>query len=141
MKKFLLVFFGFGVVALLALERLGTGSMNPGIHARGPVKDMAASAIPFKGSKPHPLDGKLRIYLSVDDQTHTDIHQTSLAATPTTKMEWIPGATPPSFRVVDSQGTRMVWQVEGGKAVCVQGQEFLAPDPYVENASPHLPGN
>lgn len=91
-----------------------------------------AFGLPFKGSSPHPLDGKLRVFLSDRSSTFTDAHQTSLPVTDQTRLEWVANATPPTFCIRDQEGTRMVWRVEGQTAVCVQGQEFLAPDPYAE---------
>lgn len=103
------------------------------IPVRSPSGKLTAYLLPFKGQSAHPLDGMVRVFVG-DDKTITDKHQTNLPMTRETRVEWIADATPPAFRILDQLGTRMVWQVEGHKAVCVKGQEFMAPDPYAAEA-------
>jgi len=109
--------------------------MNARLGAVSPSGQFIVFGLPFQGRKPHPLDGKLRIFLGNPQLSSTDKHQTSLPVTFRTHLDWVPAATPPTFRIWDEHGTRMLWQVEDRKAVCVQGREFLAPDPYADEVS------
>ena len=107
------------------------------LRAVSPAGDFVAFALPFQGSASHPLDGKMRVYLRDRGSTFLDKHQTNLPIRHNTHLAWIPGAVPPTFQIGDQLGTRMIWQVQGQKAVCVKGKEFLAPDPYQKEGSPN----
>ncbi len=91
--------------------------------------------LPFKGRNVHPLDGKLRL-LVFGPNLVNDKHQTTLPVSRHTHLGWVPDATHPKFRVWDQEGTRMIWRIEGQNVVCIQGREFLAPDPYATEAAP-----
>jgi hypothetical protein len=111
-------------------------AMDGGRHAVSPCKKFSASLLPFRGQDPHPLDGAVRVFLSNREQTFTDKHQTSLPYTSSTTLDWVPNATPLTFQIGNRRGTQMLWRIEGQKAICLQGWEFLVPDPYSEKDSP-----
>ena len=132
-KKLLFIFLCIGlVVGVGGVVAVVSLSKNDHLRADAPSGEMMALGLPFKGSSPHPLDGKLRVFLMDHSQTFMDKHQTSLPVTLQMRLEWVTDATVPTFCIRDQEGTRMVWRVEGQTAVCVQGQEVLAPDPYAE---------
>jgi hypothetical protein len=111
-----------GVIVLVP----GRGTLNAQRRARSPSGGLMAFALPFKGVSPEAAHGRLVIYLSTGGSV-IDRHMTRLKGTRRTRLEWIAGASPESFRVFDEHGTRMVWQVEGRRAVCVEGMELLLP--------------
>ena len=104
----------------------GRGKLNAQRRARSPGGEFMAFALPLKGANSKWSKGGLVIYLAAGGSV-IDKHPTSLRGTWGTRLEWIPAASPESFRVWDEQGTRMVWRVEGRRAVCVEGMEFLLP--------------
>ena len=105
----------------------GRGELNARRRARSPGGEFMAFALPFKGGTSQRGDGGLVIYLAAGGSV-IDKHPTSLRGTWGTRLEWIAGASPQSFRIWDEKGTRMIWRVEGRRAVCVEGVEFLLPE-------------
>jgi hypothetical protein len=121
---------GVLVLAMVVLAIVfvpGRGELNARRRARSPGGEFMAIALPFSGPGSQGRDGGLVIYLAAGGRV-IDKHRTSLQATRRTRLEWIAGASPESFRVWDEQGTRMVWRVDGWRAVCVEGVEFLLPE-------------
>jgi hypothetical protein len=123
--------FWLGVLVLAMLVGVivflrGRAALNSQRLARSPAGDFTAFALPFKGPGLQSAEGGLVVYLSADGSV-IDKHQTSLQATRRTRLEWIPAASPQSFRIWDEHGTQMIWRVEGRRVVCVEGMEFLPP--------------
>ena len=139
MKRVVLILLGVGLLAGASIFIFPScfirSALNAQLRDRSPYTEFFALALPFKGRNPHPLDGKLRLFIG-EDTTIQERYQTTLPVSCRTYLEWLPNATPPTFRIRDQHGTRMVWRMEGRKAVCVEGQEFLTSDPYAVQDAP-----
>jgi hypothetical protein len=134
---FLLLFIGVLTAVVTFVHReisVQVGALEAQYEKESPDKQFFANFLRFQGRKPHRLDGSVRLYVrgAREGTFAGEKHQTSLPVTRRTRLEWIADAKPPSFRIFDGHGTRMVWRIERDGAVCVEGQEFLAPDPYLE---------
>ncbi|MES2570268.1 MAG: hypothetical protein V4710_09475 [Verrucomicrobiota bacterium] len=126
MKRVFLIFAGL----LLFVAIVGTFSrdmMKILPRAQSASGEFLASVLPFQGRNPHPLDGKLRLFVN-NNKDFDKKYQTTLPLSSHTHLEW--SEEPLTLHLRDEHGTRMIWRVKGRKLVCMQGEEFLAPDPY-----------
>jgi len=118
--------FGLAILVGVIVFVPGRGKLNAQRRARSPGGEFMAFALPYKGASSQWSEGGLVIYLAAGGRV-IDKHPTSLRGTWGTRLEWIAAASPESFRIWDEKGTRMIWRMEGRRAVCVEGKEFLLP--------------
>jgi hypothetical protein len=78
----------------------------------------------FEGSKKHPLDGTLRLYIGPYKR------QTNIPFGRDLDITWMPGQTTETFLIRSNRSALMVWEVKDGNPVCIRGIEHLAEDPY-----------
>ncbi len=125
----ILVIFGALVFAgaVAAILFFGRSAQNQRLHVQSPSGDWGVFGLPFQGSKPNPLDSKLRLFLQDKQGNVIDKHQTTLPVNRKTRIEWI--ADPPRIVIHNGRDRVMVWSVDGSTMVCLEGHSFLAPDP------------
>lgn len=124
--------FWLGLLVLAVLVILGgsvmwvpsRSKMNAQRRAVSPDGEFVAFALPVGEGDTRGPRGGLMVYLRENSEV-IDRRATSLQGTWVTRLTWNDGVEPRSFRIWDEKGTRMVWQVEGKRMVCVEGREFL----------------
>ena len=117
------------VLAGVIVVMPGRGKLNAQRRAMSADGELMAFALPYHGAASGGYEDGLIIFLSGKESTVMDRHQTSLKGTRGTRLEWVAEARPERFRIFDEKGTRMVWQVEGKRMVCVEGRGFLVEKP------------
>ena len=117
------IFVLFIVAATLPL------SMAPSPHAGSPDGKVSISSTCFQGSKPHPLDGTLRLIVFTNGFVTRKI-QTSIPYSRGLSIKWI--EEPPSHFFVVKKRNRLMMKflVDENGPRCIEGMGFLADDPY-----------
>lgn len=82
-----------------------------------------ASGLAFRGKKPHPLDGGLRLYIR--DKTI----QTTVPWDTDLRMSWQSPAEE-VFSIYKGEKEMMVWKFQGRHVRCLAGKHFITYDPY-----------
>ena len=127
MKKPLLLGLIVGGGAILAVVVL-SGSPRFRLESNSPGGNARVVGLRFHGSKPHALDGTLRLFV-YRDQLETS-QQTRIPWGRDLKIAWRGGSEPEAFVVERNGHPQMEFQIRQSGIECSMGRELLAPDPY-----------
>ena len=94
------------------------------LESASPSGAIVVRGLPFEGSKKHPLDGTLRLYIGPHKR------QTNIPFGRDLDITWMPDQTTETFLIRSNRSVLMVWEVKDGNPVCIRGIEHLAEDPY-----------
>lgn len=101
------------------------------LHAVSPDHNLRVEGLCFKGSKPHRLDGTLRLIIYRDGSVERKI-QTTIPWSRELGIGWIDAPRSEGFAVRRAGVTLLIVSVKGGGITCLEGQRLLADDPYEE---------
>ena len=95
------------------------------LESTSPSGSIVVRGLRFQGSQPHDLDGTLRLYIG-DYKQQTTIQWSDQLA-----IAWTTDTLVETFEVRESDEMLMRWRIEDGHVLCVEGESYLAPDPYI----------
>lgn len=127
MKKLLLLGLILGGGAILAVLVLSV-PIRFRLESDSPDGKARVVGLRFKGSKPHALDGTLRLFVFCDQLEARQ--QTRIPWGRDLKIAWKRGPKPEVFVVARNGHPQIEFQIRPSGIECIMGRELLAPDPY-----------
>jgi hypothetical protein len=127
MKKPLLLGLIVGGGAILAGVMLSV-PLRFTLESTSPSGNARVVGLRFQGSKPHVLDGTLRLFVYRDELETRQ--QTRIPWGRDLKIAWKRGSEPEAFVVERNGHPQMEFQIRQSGIECSMGRELLAPDPY-----------
>jgi len=134
MKRAILSTVILGVLAVLAYALLSSlGRFR--LESSSPSGEVGVLGLRFQGSKPHALDGTLRLFVwDVGDASRvwkTKI-QTKIEWGRDLDIEWIATAPSETFAIKREGRNLMEFRIADENVTCIAGMELIASDPYKE---------
>lgn len=108
---------GYVIFFMPARFRLESTSPSGAVVVRG---------LRFEGRQARDLDGTLRLYIGEHKR------QTTIEWSDQLAIAWVAGVPVETFEVRQRGDVLMRWRVENDLISCVEGENYLASDPYQE---------
>ena len=118
-----------GVLCLLALAIVCYSIQGPirfRLKSLSPTGGIAVRGLPYEGSRPDAIDGKLRLFIGSEKR------QTDIPFSRKLHISWNKDGAFESFSILSDQSVLMTWRIEPDNLVCIYGREHLAATPNTE---------
>jgi len=100
------------------------------LNSRSPDGMVIVHCLPFKGVKPHPLDGCVRVYIYSQSPSFAgDLLQTTVHCDGDIRLVWHNDAER-SFSVFKGEDQMMTWRTSGADPTCTLGGNLITYDPH-----------
>lgn len=96
------------------------------LESISPSGAIVVRGLRFEGTQPNDLDGTLRLYIG-DYKRQTTIPWSDRLA-----ITWTSDTLVEAFEVRERDSVLMLWRIEDGHVSCVEGNSYLASDPYIK---------